>query len=337
MMRKKIVVLLSLLLCFSLMFQDMGIYAIVNSDVSVTIKETKVSDTQYKVDISLTGVSDLYGFSLDMLYDSSKVDITDSNGEPITAPVITPDTFLSQGITLNKITPGTGSINQINFVRVKTGNSAGDTMIGTSKVASIYVKVKVGQTFNGFGALTTTDDIKSLNAGNICIKLSDSHGSKITYSQSEYLAQINLGLAVEDFNGKNVTLSTMNGELIVYRGQVELRKIAITATPLVNGLGFETLVLTKADLKAGDTCYVKLAGFSSQVYTFSGSMAPDSTLSIDLDLAVGNLNSDNLINGQDVLLFKAVYGQKGNNLLADFNKDGMINIKDLYYISKNMK
>jgi len=318
------------------MMQPVMLNAEEASTAVVSIVETKLSDTAYKLEFSLEEVQNLYGYSLDFLYDSSKLELVDSDMESIVepmGPVFSPVTLLENGLILNTVQDKPGDIDQISFAKLLKGAVAGVNLTQKTLVATVYFEVKQGQTFTGFGALTLTDTVSQVTPTKVCVKLSNPQGMKIPYTKAKDYATLDFTLSAIDLVGRNISLQNQTAQVIIRRNGTTYRTIDVTAVAN-NNAGYTFEVTTEANLEPQDTCYIKMAGYSSQVFTFTQVLAPNESKPIALELYSGNMNEDNVIDAQDAQLFAAAYGK--TSTLADFNRDQVVNIKDLYYISKNL-
>lgn len=138
-----------------------------------------------------------------------------------------------------------------------------------------------------------------------------------------------------DFADQSIVLTNLPAQLIVIRDNVVLRTMDFTAT--ANQTTFTAQIPTVADLKMGDMVYAKIAGYSSEVYTLDAALIVDAVRTIPIKLCTGNLNNDNVIDSVDAELFSTSFGLTGTGKIADFNKDAIVDINDLYYISKNFQ
>lgn len=164
----------------------------------VIVTEQEVEDGIYLLEFKVAAVSDLYGLSIDMVYDDSKLEVVDHLGNSITHddPVTTPEDFFGSNMTeVNRsvmvdIYGGANTAdsfigineldgNQLSFAKYLSGNRTGIEIDDVSTFGFIYFKVKDNQTFNGFGELNITSDVDAINYSTICIKLADSQGESI--------------------------------------------------------------------------------------------------------------------------------------------------------------
>lgn len=90
----------------------------------------------------------------------------------------------------------------------------------------------------------------------------------------------------------------------------------------------------------GVTLLVKVPGYVSSTFTFTENIADNESNQnpITIEIKPGNLTDDNTITSADLTEFGNAFNTTNNdndyNELADINKDGEINVKDLYYLGK---
>lgn len=103
---------------------------------------------------------------------------------------------------------------------------------------------------------------------------------------------------------------------------------------------FDGLSLAGLDRSSVYTAYIKGPSHIDSASTFTiGPAAANLNNGQPLTLLAGDLNEDNTVNSADYSIAKSLLGKKTTdadfNPRADFNGDGVINILDLAYITKN--
>ena len=170
-------------------------YSSATPQISYSVTGNKTVGSTITIAVNVTNGANIYGGSLDLLFDSNMLEITSAKmgslfEKDLKAPLIN-DTK----------TPGRTSI-------VVTLSGANKKLSVTNgSLVIINAKVKKEGTLN----LKTTNDLSYLNLSRYtsCIKLSDSHGSKINYKYTD---------SITTFSKLNLTDYEENNSLIKYNG-----------------------------------------------------------------------------------------------------------------------
>ncbi|WLF68988.1 triple tyrosine motif-containing protein [Clostridium septicum] len=165
---------ISLMLCFTMLFQMAGLnfvktHAAENAKLTYSIKgETKIGNT-VDIFVNISNISNLYGGSVDFLYDPSLLNIQS---------IEVGDIFKNQNIKtpVKKIANG-----QANLAFTLTGIK--DGVKGNGTIAVIKAKILKAGAINL--KTTTKNDALKVNGNNVRVKLVNSNEKTITYASEE--------------------------------------------------------------------------------------------------------------------------------------------------------
>ncbi|WP_066676168.1 triple tyrosine motif-containing protein [Clostridium septicum] len=165
---------ISLMLCFAMLFQIASInvvktHAAENAKLTYSIKgETKIGNT-VDIFVNISNISNLYGGSVDFLYDPSLLNIQS---------IEVGDIFKNQNIKtpVKKIANG-----QANLAFTLTGIK--DGVKGNGTIAVIKAKILKAGAINL--KTTTKNDALKVNGNNVRVKLVNSNEKTITYASEE--------------------------------------------------------------------------------------------------------------------------------------------------------
>ena len=149
---------------------------------------------------------------------------------------------------------------------------------------------------------------------------------------------------LESFVLLSGTVTLIDG---VLEGEVDATFIVNgTSTPVKISFDKDTKTATFSQVRitttiaVGDTIIIKVPGYMSTTFTFGEVIEHEgtNTTPIEIEGIPGDLNGDNEINVLDVIVFANSFnskiGDENYNPTADLNKDGKIDVRDLFFIGK---
>ena len=209
---------ISLMLCFTMLFQMAGLnfvktHAAENAKLTYSIKgETKIGNT-VDILVNISNISNLYGGSIDFLYDPSLLNIQS---------IETGSIFGSEKIQtpVKKIANG-----QANLVFTLTGIK--DGVKGNGTIAVIKAKILKAGAINL--KTTTKNDALKVNGNNVRVKLVNSNEKTIAYASEEKsisslgdpvkVTEFNVNKATPQVKGSSITFTAKSsgGSTVLYQ------------------------------------------------------------------------------------------------------------------------
>lgn len=290
----------------------------------VDIQTIEISQGFYKIDFKLKDIDDLAGLSIDMQYDHLIYDLTDSQGNPVNQPVYIDQSIYTQGVPLTAINKVSG--NQITYVSMLVGVNMGQgsSFSDFTTFATLYMKCKEGQV--GTPNYTATVDREAIDLQTACVKLSNSGAVMILYLDE--LEEQSLHLTLDDRNGTLVDGTyTLNVILEAGNNQMEHNLQVVIA----NHQG-EVDIPIETSWTGELVMDMKIVGYSIASQAMD---LPIQNTELPVDLYAGELSGDRMINDADFQLFFQMYKEDAMNSPFDYNRDGIFDLRDLYYLSIN--
>jgi hypothetical protein len=314
------------------------------AEIQIIVSEKIYLEKHYNVDIRVNNVSDLYGYSIDFIYDPKLVQLTGITG----GEIFSSTADLSAEIK-NQYVNESGSLA---YCKILTGKVPG--VNGSGTLMTLNFKA-VGEGIFKFSMNQNPSERLTLPSSTMRVLLTDSTSKSIPYYSTNVYRNI-----TKDTEPPKVTAAApKNQEFDV---PVTSEIVITYDESILPGDNFYSIALLDSNNKPmlinasieGDTLKVVPSNDLQYLSSYklivpSGALKDEVNNSIDSDYEINfttaaepeDINKDGIVNIFDIAEVARSYGLKSTDkdwdASHDLNKDGIINLFDLIAIAKKFR